>query len=380
LRDKGFANMHIVHLYKDYAPVLGGIEGHVQTLAQGLVRLGFRITVVVCQPRGSVLVSDEVIQGVRVIRLPRHIDIASNAWSFALVHTVARLKPDVLHLQMPWPAGDLVALLLPQIPLVVSYQSDVIRQRGLLRLYAPLLRWTLSHAKAICVSSGQYAATSPWLQDVSERIHVVPLGIEDPLSIVPMTHNIDPSVFEAPYVLWVGRMRYYKGLQTAIRALVDVPPPVRLVLVGSGPAEASLRSLAVDCGVAHRILWLGDLPDSAVAALRERAVCFVFPSNVRSEAYGLALLEAIASGIPAISCEIGTATSVLNVHESTGFVIAPNDFRACAIAINQLTTDLEMRIRYSKNARAQYLALYTATRMIERVAVLYRSLDRASVI
>ena len=58
--------MHSVHLYKDYAPVLGGIEGHVQTLAQGLVRLGFTITVVVCQPRGGVLASDEMMHGVRV--------------------------------------------------------------------------------------------------------------------------------------------------------------------------------------------------------------------------------------------------------------------------------------------------------------------------
>ena len=71
--------MHIVHLYKDYAPVLGGIEAHVQTLAQGLVRLGFTITVVVCQPRGGVLASDEMMHGVRVMRLPRHIDVASNA-------------------------------------------------------------------------------------------------------------------------------------------------------------------------------------------------------------------------------------------------------------------------------------------------------------
>ena len=369
--------MHVVHLYKDYAPVLGGIEGHMQTLAQGLVRLGFSITVVVCQPQGSILASDEMIHGVRVIRLPRHIDIASNAWSFALVRTVAKLNPDILHLQMPWPAGDLVALLLPHIPLIVSYQSDVIRQRGLLRLYAPLLRWTLAHANAICVSSKQYADTSPWLQDVLERVQVIPLGIDDPLVDLPETPNGDAPLMDAPFVLWVGRMRYYKGLQTAIRAMVAVPAPVRLVLVGRGPAEASLRTLAADCGVADRIVWLGDCSQAVVALLRKNAVCFVFPSHLRSEAYGLALLEAIAAGLPAISCDIGTAASVINVHESTGFVIAPNDAHVCALAINRLIAEPELRAFYSQNARAHYSAEYTAPRMIERVAALYRSLESA---
>ena len=368
--------MHIVHLYKDYAPVLGGIEGHVQTLAQGLVRLGFTITVVVCQPRGGVLASDEMMHGVRVMRLPRHIDVASNAWSFALVRTIAKLNPDILHLQMPWPAGDLVALLLPHIPLIVSYQSDVIRQRGLLHLYAPLLRWTLAHAKAICVSSKQYADTSPWLQDVLARVQVIPLGIADPLADLPATPTVDAPVFDGPFVLWVGRMRYYKGLHTAIRAMVEVPAPVRLVMVGSGPAEASLRTLAAECGVADRIVWLGDCSNAVVALLRQNAVCFVFPSHLRSEAYGLALLEAIAAGVPAISCEIGTATSVINIHESTGFVIAPNDSHACALAINRLIAEPELRAVYSQNARAHYLAQYTTPRMIEHVAALYRSLDR----
>jgi len=366
--------MHIVHLYKDYAPVLGGIEAHVQTLAEGLVRVGFTITVVVCQPRGRQLLDDEMIHGVRVIRLPRHIDIASNAWSFAFVRTVKNLNPDVLHLQMPWPAGDLVAFLLPHIPLVVSYQSDVIRQRRLLRLYEPLLRWTLAHAHAICVSSTQYAGTSPWLQGVSSHMHVIPLGITDPLIESTRHHNVDSTVIDAPYVLWVGRMRYYKGLDTAIRALTDVPAPIRLVLVGSGPAEASLRTLATQCGVSERLVWLGDLSNDDLTVLRQRALCFVFPSHVRSEAYGLALLEAIAAGVPAISCEIGTATSVINIHEKTGIVIAPNDHRACAAAINRFFNDRDFRAMCSRNARAHYLAEYTVERMIDRVSALYHGL------
>lgn len=366
--------MHIVHLYKDYAPVFGGIEGHLKTLAEGLVLRGCRVTVVVCQPRGQQQASEEVIHGVRVIRLPRHFDVASNAWSFALPIIIRRLNPDILHLQMPWPAGDVIARLFPHIPLVVSYQSDIIRQKGLLQIYAPLLRWTLRHARAILVSSQSYADTSPWLTSVQDHVRVVPLGIGDPLRSAQHSEMSALPALPKQYVLWVGRMRYYKGLDTLIRAMQQVPPPTQLVLVGHGPHEAHLRALAASSGVADRIVWLGDVAEDALAHVRSHAVCFVFPSNLRSEAYGLALLEAIASGLPAISCDIGTGTSVINVHGVTGLVIPPNDVDACARAIRTLCEDPHMRAQYSTAARARFLAEYGVEKMVDSVFAVYHEI------
>jgi rhamnosyl/mannosyltransferase len=366
--------MHIVHLYKDYAPVKGGIEGHLKTLAEGLVTCGFRITVVVCQPYGYMLASDEVVHGVRIIRLPRHIDYASNAWSFAFVNTIRALKPDLLHLQMPWPAGDFVAWCLADIPLVVSYQSDVIRQKYLLWLYAPLLRWTLQHAGAVLVSSQRYADSSPWLDTVHQQLHEIPLGIIDPFDSDVKSEPWSGEPLPAMYVLWVGRMRYYKGLETAIRAMRDVPHPIYLVLVGSGPAEQALRALAVECAVENRIVWLGDVEDSALESIRSGARCFVFPSQLRSEAYGIALLEAIAVGLPAISCEIGTGTSVINQHDITGLVIAPNDPQACAAAMTKICHDDALHSRFCSAARAHYLANYGVQKMVDSVAAIYHQL------
>ncbi len=370
--------MHVVHLYKDYAPVKGGIEGHIKTLSEGLVARGYRVTVVVCQPYGYILAPDEVINGVRVIRLPRHIDVASNAWSFGFVQTIRALAPDVLHLQMPWPAGDFVAWRLADIPLVVSYQSDVIRQKTLLLLYAPLLRWTLGHASAILVSSQRYASSSPWLQNDQYRLQEVPLGIVDPHDVPVNVGGDFACDLPEQYVLWVGRMRYYKGLETAIRAMCDVPQPIKLVLVGSGPVEQGLRALAIECAVVDRIVWLGDVADRDLARIRAGASCFVFPSQFRSEAYGIALLEAIAAGVPAISCEIGTGTSVINQHDLTGVVISPNDPLACAAAISRICLDEALRTRYSVAARAHYIANYGVQKMIDSVAAIYQQVKKPS--
>lgn len=363
--------MHIVHLYKDYAPVYGGIESHLQTLAEGLVARGFRITVVVCQPRHQYLPAHEQRNGVTIIRVPRHIDIASNAWSWHLARTVRALAPDALHLQMPWPSGDLVALLLRDIPLIVSYQSDVVRQQSFLRLYAPLLRWTLHHARVICASSAAYAHSSVWLRPVADKVAVVPLGIADPLA-TPAPPVIPPPL-PAVYALWVGRMRYYKGLDTAVRALVSIPAHISLVLVGTGPEEPRLRALADALGVAARIHWLGSLDDTTLRAVRLRARCFVFPSQLRAEAYGLALLEALACGLPAVSCAIGTATSELNSDGETGFVVPPNHPDAFAAAVTRLCSDDALHRSFSRAARERFLQHYTEKTMVAHMATIYNT-------
>lgn len=370
------ADLHIVFLYKDYNPVYGGIESHLQTLAEGLAQVGYRVSVVVCQPRGQQLPAHEIIADVAVWRVPRHIDIASNAWSWQLAARVRFLQPDIIHLQMPWPSGDVVAWLLRDIPLVVSYQSDVVRQQLFLRLYAPLLRWTLGHARAICVSSTAYAASSPWLKAHHERLHIVPLGIADPCATLPA--EALPWPLPSRYILWVGRMRYYKGLSWLIEALRDVPADISLVLVGDGPEAPRLRQLATRLGVTARIVWLGSLDAATLQRVRLGARCFVFPSHLRAEAYGLALLEALACGLPAVSCDIGTATSELNRHDETGLVVPPANAGALASAITQICTDEALNARYAAAARSRYLAGYTEKMMVAHMATIYRELGAQS--
>ena len=367
-------SLHIVFLYKDYAPVYGGIESHMQTLAEGLVVAGFTVSVVVCQPRGATLPDHELRNGVRVWRVPRDIDIASNAWSWQLVTRVRALQPDILHLQMPWPSGDVVAWVLRDIPLVVSYQSDVVRQKAFLWAYSPLLRWTLHHARVICASSAAYMQSSPWLSAVRERVHVVPLGIVDPFGTQKAPAHV-PALPER-YLLWVGRMRYYKGLESALQALALLPADIHLVLVGDGPMAAQLRALAERLGIQARVVWLGSLDEATLAAVRAHATCFVFPSQLRAEAYGLALLEALAAGLPAVSCAIGTATSEINQHGVTGLVVPPDDPRALADAILRIWTDPALRARYAANARQRFLEHYTADIMIEHMASLYRAIGQ----
>lgn len=368
--------MHVVHIYKDYAPVLGGIEGHIRTLAVGLARRGVQISVVVCQPRGDHLPAEEVLQGVRVIRLPRDIDVSSAAFSWRHASIVRQLAPDMIHMQMPWPPGDVISALLADTPLVVSYQSDVVRQKIALQLYAPVLRRTLQRADAIIATSPAYAQTSAWLKPWHSKIKIIPLGIHTPIpadnALIAMWRTRIP----APFLLWVGRMRYYKGLQYAIEALAQLPSEIKLVLVGTGAVQRELMAQVEHAGMTHRVIWLGDCSDADIAALHALARIFVFPSHLRSEAFGLSLLEALATGLPAISCEIGTGTSFVNQHKRTGLVVPPANPHALAHAIQTLWYDEPLRQQMAQCARTWVATHFHAEQMIDDVYDLYHDIIR----
>jgi len=315
---------------------MGGIESHLRTLAEGVAAAGHRVSVVVCQPAAGAIAPTELHNGVAIYRVPRHLDISSSAFSFALASIVRQLQPDVVHLQMPWPGGDL-ALLGSDTPLVVTYQSDIVRQHVLRYVYAPLLQHTLSRARAIVATSPQYRDSSPWLLRFVER-----------------------------------RMRYYKGLHTLMDAMRDTPAEMPLVLVGDGPLAGELQHNARQYGIASRVHFVGSLSDEEVHALHRVARFFVFPSQVRAEAFGLSLLEAMTAGLPAITCEIGTATSFVNQHMQTGIVVAPADASALAHAMTLLWSDTALCHRYAEHASRWTAAHFRVTQMVADTITLYQ--------
>jgi rhamnosyl/mannosyltransferase len=363
--------VHIVYLYKDYWPVIGGIESHLRTLAEGVAAAGYRVSVVVCQPAAGAIAAMELHNGVTIYRVPRHLDISSSAFSFALASIVRQLQPDVVHLQMPWPGGDL-ALLGSDTPLVVTYQSDIVRQYVLRYVYAPLLQHTLSRAHAIIATSPQYRDSSPWLLRVADKCVVIPLAIHAPPDPDYSRIAYWQERFPDSCALWVGRMRYYKGLHTLLDAMRDTPTAMPLVLVGDGPLAGTLQHHARQHGIASRVHFVGSLPDEEVHALHQVARFFVFPSQVRAEAFGLSLLEAMTAGLPAITCEIGTATSFVNQHMQTGLVVAPADASALAHAMTRLWTDAVLCHQFAERAAHWTATHFRVSQMVADTITLYQ--------
>jgi rhamnosyl/mannosyltransferase len=149
--------------------------------------------------------------------------------------------------------------------------------------------------------------------------------------------------------------------------------PARLLIGGSGPEQTRLLSQAAMLGVADRVHFLGDIPDEALPALYQAADIFVMPAHLRAEALGLAQIEALASGIPSVSTELGTGTSFANRNGETGLVVPPGDSVALSRAINTLLAEPDLRRRMGDAGRQRVAELFSRKQMVAGNEAVYRA-------
>lgn len=366
------APIRVLHVYKDYWPVMGGIENHVRILAERQAALSLDVTVLVTSRTRR---TEQVyLNGVRLIRAGRLATVASTPISPMLFAWIRRLHPDIAHLQFPYPVGEVANWLFGRAPrTVISYQSDVVRQKGYLRLYRPVLWRVLRDADCLIASTPNYVASSPYLGQFRHKVEVIPLGI-DPTPFLrewPAAREIR-ACYAGPLLLFVGRLRYYKGLDWLIRAMPRIP--ATLLVVGTGPMGPAWRRLADEMGVGDRVVFAGDVSDADLPAYYQACDVFVLPASERSEAYGLVQLEAMASARPVVCTELGTGTSYVNRHGETGIVVPPRDSDALADACNRLLADADLRREMGARGRERVLAEFTAEQMVARVVALYEQL------
>jgi len=145
-----------------------------------------------------------------------------------------------------------------------------------------------------------------------------------------------------------------------------------LLIGGGGPERERLERQAMQLGIAERVHFLGDIPDDELPTLFHAADVFVMPAHLRAEALGLAQIEALASGLPCISTELGTGTSFVNRHGETGLVVSPADAPALAAALNTLLANPELRRRFGAAGRRRVAALFTRAQMVGSVEAIYR--------
>jgi rhamnosyl/mannosyltransferase len=385
--------MRICHLGKFYPPASGGIETHLRTLAQAQAGLGMNVRVLCVNhldARGRDVTweaftptptVEEWDGPVRLTRAGRRASLARFDLCLGLPGLVARLRQqrlDLLHLHVPNPTMLLtLAAVRPQLPLVVTYHSDVVRQRRLARMLQPFENLVLGRATSILATSPTYAAGSESLRAYHHKVTVLPFGIDLQPYLAPppqaqATAGWLRQEYGEPLWLAVGRLVYYKGLHNAVQALASVPG--KLLVVGEGPLAGELRELASQAKVADRVVWRGRLSDHELVGAYHAATALWFPSNARSEAFGFVQVEAMASGCPVINTAIpASGVPWVSRHEETGLTVPMDDPPALARAARRLLTESGLRERLSHDARARACAEFDHTLMARRTLGIYRS-------
>jgi rhamnosyl/mannosyltransferase len=364
--------MKAVHVFKDYCPpTTGGIEQHMQVLCAGLAR---HIDVTVLVPSRSRRRIEERLDGVQVIRVPEFGRYFSAPLCPSMPAELRRLSPDVVHLHFPNPTGDLAYLLSGcRVPVVMTYHVDVIRRSRLLRLYRPVFGLLAPHMRCIIATSPQYLDSSAFLAPYRDRCTVVPFGVDLDDFALRVGEVDQVQALRQRYgeriILFLGVLRYYKGLDVLIRAMARVRG--RLLIAGQGPQQVSLQALTRALGLTDRISFLGEVPESERRRLLHACDVFVLPSIDRSEAFGIAQLEAMACGKPVVSSDLPTGVRLVNQAGVTGTLIPPSDPDALVGALNQLLEDDALRAGLGKAARLRVEQEFTAERMIARMLRVY---------
>ena len=367
--------MRVLHFYKTYFPdSVGGVEQVIRQMCVGTGRLGITNQVLSLSRDRRLEPFD--YEGHTVHRAPLNFEVASNAVSVQAIGKLARMaaEADVVHYHFPWPFMDL-AHFLARIdkPTVVTYHSDIVRQKALLKLYQPLKHRFLESVDTIVATSPNYLASSAVLDRYRDKTRVITFGLDKSSYPEPDQARLDHwrARVGPKFFLFVGVLRYYKGLHILLDAVAGTDYPV--VIVGAGPIEAELKAHAERLGL-KRVQFVGAVDDLDKAALLKLCYAVAFPSHLRSEAFGISLLEGAMYGKPMISSEIGTGTTYINVHGETGLVVPPSDHEALRAAMTRLWNDPRMAQEMGQRAEARYWQLFTSAQMADNYARLYQEL------
>jgi glycosyltransferase involved in cell wall biosynthesis len=367
--------MRVLHFFKTYWPdTFGGVERTIHALAKGSCAHGIQSDVLALSHNPAS--TDFSFDGHTVHQVKCDLELASTGFSRSAFSHFATLSKnaDIIHFHFPWPFMDVVDLFTNHgKPVVVTYHSDIVKQRWLSVFYRPLMHNFLGRANCVVATSPNYLASSPVLQRYRNKTEIIPLGLDqadyppaDPERIASWRDR-----FPAGFFLFVGVLRYYKGVHILYEASKQTGLPV--VVVGGGNIEDELRARASAENVTHFHLT-GPLADEDKIALLHLCRALIMPSHIRSEAFGLSLVEAAMFAKPMISCEIGTGTSFVNMDSVTGLVIPPNDVEALGKAMKRLWEDKPEAGRFGDAARDRYLSCFTAERMVTSYAKLYETL------
>jgi glycosyltransferase involved in cell wall biosynthesis len=294
-------------------------------------------------------------------------------------HRLHRRRPfDIVHLQFPCdPAAHLATVTLPlSVKRVITWHSDIVRQKRLLRLYRPFLKRLLDGADAIIIPTPAHRSSSENLSAVGDhgQFHVVPYGFDlshyarrpEAADAIRKRHGGRFLIFA------LGRHVDYKGYEYLIRALPLVPQ-AELVLGGRGPLTGSLEQLAGDLGVRERIEFTGRIPEADLPAYYHACDVFCLPSVEQAEAFGIVQLEAMACGKPVVCCELGNAVTWVNQDGKTGLVVPPADVAALAAALDRLRTDAGLRQMLGEQGKRRAAGEFTIEAMARGTLSVYQA-------
>lgn len=369
--------MKILNVSKFYPPVIGGVEKVVYDLATGLQdKVDMNVVVANTKFKYEKSVEGEV----NIHRLSSLGKYFSMPVAPTYPLWLKKIEADIFHFHFPFPLGDISYLLTkPKGKTVVTWHSDIVKQKKLLKVYGPFLNKFLDEVDCIVATSPNLIENSRYLKKYKEKVTVIPLGVEHKPFIESnkieeeKVRKIKEKYHNQTTILFIGRLIYYKGVDYLIKAMNDVKN-AKLLLVGTGDLEEELKQLTASLKLEDKVEFLGVLSDEDLRVHLKACDFLTLPSIEPSEAFGLVQAEAMLCGKPVVSTNLPTGVPFVNDHRSTGIVVPPKDVDALSIALQELVNNEDLRRAYGNNAKKRALEMFTKEKMAESYYELYKQL------
>ena len=390
--------MRILHLSWEYPPVVyGGLGRHVNALAESQAALGH--DVVVITQHGGDAALDEVVAGVRIVRVPQDPPRVPTsdliAWVMGFDHTVARAgirlarewEPDIVH-GHDWLVTHSAATMkaLFDVPLVATvHATEAGRHQGWLpgemNKSIHTMEWWLTYEarRVITCSSHMSWEVTRLFELPPDKVDVIPNGIHvdrwsvSAPGVARARRDLAP---DGPLVVYSGRLEWEKGVHDLLEALPELRRRhlgLRLAVVGDGTQADELTRQVAQLGLADAVTFVGWVEDDDLVALAAAADVAVVPSIY--EPFGLVALEAAAVGTPLVVADTGGLREFVE-HGVTGLRFTARDVRALTDAVSAVLEDEVLARRLVRDARAVVARDYAWAHVAARTVDVYQRAQR----
>ena len=345
-----------------FKPHSGGLEEYSYRIAKGLQEsMGWEVCVATSGRKPDAGTGS--FQGVRVHRLPYRLTLSNTplgfSWRRRLKRVIAAERPDVIIAHAPVPGMiDVTARRARKIPFVVTYHYGSMLKGS--RLTDPVIRFyesfllppIMRKARSVILTS-KFAQSTELMRPYAEKSIVINPGIDTGF------YPARPPGQAGHRIMHVGGLKcgeQHKELLTSLRVTAELKntyPDVRLMVVGEGNRQDYFVAMAEQLGISLEVEFRGRLSGQDLLAVYQKADVLIVPSS--TEAFGMVVVEAMASGLPVVGSTVGGIPEIVADGE-TGFLVEPGDVAGFARKISRLFDDAALRERFRENGRRDALA------------------------
>lgn len=374
--------MKILHINKFYFPWIGGVETICKKLAENFAKNKLnKISVLCCNDRFST--EQTYINKVQVIRASTLFTAFGMPVSIKFFFLFKALSNDydIIHIHWPFPLG-IIALVLfkPKAKIIITWHSDIVRQKIFEFFLTPFITKSLDIADAIIVPTKNHVKFSRWLKKFYSKIHIIPFGIETNFyhkTSKTKAKNLKGKFQNKAIILSVGRLNYYKGIEYLLKALPLVEKEIKnfiCIIIGTGPQEKTLKILTKRLNIEQYVVFLNKMSTPKLKVFFLACDIFVLPSIYQSEAFGLVQLEAMLAKKPVINTNLPSGVPLVSINTLTGLTVPPKNSLLLAEAILKLLKNKKLRANFGKQAYKRVMRFFTLKIMIEKHRYLYNKL------